>query len=411
MLPIWRIASLCALVVCGMAVPASAQSFRPPDPLARPWGAAQIKLGPVYFSPTFEVRGVGIDNNVFNEESNPKSDLTGTLGMRSLAGLHFGESLVFQVSQANSYVYFRRYRSERSVDGGLNFLLEFRSRFLRPWIRWDKLKSSQRTGVEVDARAERKTPTFDFGADLNSFFRLGVSVAGRRSLVRYKDSVTEDSVNLSETLNTSSDSYQGFIRYELTDYSEVLVGVDYLRDRFPNSPLRDNDNMYYYAGIRTKQGATYVGSATVGFRQQKHNDPTVPNFKGVTANIDVAVIPSEVFKLELSGLRDLGYSYQAEYPYFLEQGGGAVLTNRFAEHFDVQLSARATWLNYSDTITGGRAPRNEHTVVFGIGPGYFVGGGNGTRLGFTFERAQRVSPVSNRNYITNRFSTNYRFSF
>src|SRR5262249_55672395 len=58
------------------AVPASAQTFRPPDPGVRPWSTAQMNLGPVYFAPTFELSGVGEDKNVFNDETNPKSDLT-----------------------------------------------------------------------------------------------------------------------------------------------------------------------------------------------------------------------------------------------------------------------------------------------------------------------------------------------
>lgn len=406
-----RRGSCVLLAVLWAAVPASAQTFRPPDVGAKPWGPAQINLGPIYFAPTFELSGVGVDRNVFNEETNPKSDLKGTLGMRSVAGLHFGETFLFQVTQSNSYNYYRRYRSERSVDGGLGFVVELRTHFIRPWVRWDRVKSSERAGVEIDARAERKTPNFDFGADFNGFFRLGVTFAARRALVRYKDGVTENAVNLSETLDNQSDAYQWFLRYQLTDFTDVVLGADYLRDRFSNSPLRDNDNFNYYAGLRTKQGATFVGSATVGFRQQKHNDPIVPNFKGITANIDVSVIPSEFFKLDLNGGRDVGYSYQAEYPYYVQQGGGAVLTNRFAEHFDVVLGAKSTWLVYSDTITGGKAPRTERTMVFSVGPGFFVGGGNGTRLGFTFERSQRVSPIEARNYVTNRFSTNYRFSF
>jgi len=395
-----------------LAASASAQSFRPPDPLSRPWTTAQMNLGPIYFAPTFQLSGVGVDNNVFNEPVNPKSDLTGTLGMRSLVGLHLGEALVFQVTQDNSYIWYRRYRSERSVDSGLNFVLEFRSRLVRPWVRWEKLKTSQRSGVEIDTRAERRTPNFDFGSDFSGLFRLGVSVAARRSRLRYNDTVvTPDGVNLSEALDNQSDSYQGFLRYELTDLTDFIVGTDFVRDRFSKSPLRNNDSYYYYAGLRTKQGATFVGSATAGYRQQRHTDPSVPNFNGVIAKVDVSVIPNEFLKLDVSGGRDLGYSYQEKYPYFVQQDGGATVTNRFSEHLDVVASARATWLHYDETMVGLKDPHTDRTTVFGLGMGYFVGGGNGTRLGILFERAQRVSPIGDRNYVTNRFSSNYRFSF
>ena len=146
-----RVASF-AFVVLSLAAPVSAQSFAPPDPRSRPWSTAQVKLGPLYVAPTFEVRDVGVDRNVFNDEANPKSDLTGKLGLRSLAGIHFGEAFVLQIVQGNDYVYYRRYRSERSVDSALNFTLEFRSAFLRPWIRWDRTKSSERIGVDPALR-------------------------------------------------------------------------------------------------------------------------------------------------------------------------------------------------------------------------------------------------------------------
>ncbi len=399
------------ILVFGLAVPAAAQSFRPPDPAARPWSTAQMNIGPIYFAPTFELSGIGIDNNVFNDEANPRQDLTGTLGMRSLVGLHFGESLVFQVLQSNSYVYYRRYRSERSIDSGLNFVLEYRSRLLRPWVRFDKMKTSQRTGVEIDARAERKTPKFDFGVDLTGGFRLGASFAGRRSKTRYNDAEVFNEVNLSEALDGQSDAYQGFVRYQLTDLTDFIVGTDYLRDRFTKSPIRNNDSYYYYAGVRAKEGAMFVGSATVGFRQMTHTDPSVPNFKGLTADVAVTVVPNGFLKFEVTGGRDLGYSYQVQYPFFVTQSGGAILTNRFADHMDVVLAARGTWLNYNETLTGLKDPHTDRTVVLGLGTGYYIGGGGGYRIGVLFERAQRVSPIAGRSYVTNRLSTNYRFSF
>lgn len=395
-----------------VAASASAQTFRPPDPLSRPWATAQVKLGPIYVAPTFEVRDVGVDRNVFRDETNPKSDLTGKLGLKSLAGVHFGEAFVLQIVQSNDYVYYRRYRSERSIDSGLNFTLEFRSAYVRPWIRWDRVKSSERVGVEIDKRAERKVPRLDAGIDFTAAFRLGVSFAARRSTLSYKDTeVTADGVNLSEALDNTSDSYQGFLRYQLSELSDFVVGTDYVRDRFAKSPRRDNDSFYYYTGIRIKQGAEFVGSATVGFRQQTHVDPQVPNFNGLTADIELSVVPSELFKVDLNGGRDLGYSYQTEYPFFVTQSAGFTITNRFSEHLDLVLNGKGTWLKYNDTVAGLKDPRTDRTAVLGIGTGYFVGGGTGTRLGILFERSERTSPIAGRSYRANKFSTNYRFSF
>jgi hypothetical protein len=400
-----------AVFLLAVAAPAAAQNFRPPDAGSRPWTTAKIDFGPIYMSPTFELTGVGVDNNVFNDESFPKSDITGALGMRTLAGLHYGELLMLQVAQDNTYRYYRRYRSERSIDGTLNLTLELRSRFVRPWVRWERAKTSQRLGFEIDERAERKTPFADFGLDVNAAFRLGISGAARRNRVRFKDTEEYKGQNLSEALDQTNDAYQVFVRYQVTELSDLVFGSEYTRDRFEKSPDRDNDSYFYYAGLRIKTGAMFTGTATAGYRTQTHQKSNVANFKGPTADVDLAMTPSEAIKLQVQFNRDMSYSYLIEYPFITETGGGVTLTNRFSEHLDVVLSARGRWLKYDETTAGTKKPYTERTAVFGIGPGYFVGGGTGTRLGLLFERWQRQSPADGRSFHDNRISSNYRFSF
>lgn len=404
-----RIAVAVTALLC-WAGSAHAQTFRPPDVKVKPWTAAQLNLGPIYFAPTFELSGLGIDNNVLNSPTNPERDLTGTLTMRSLIGLHVG-NVVLQVTQGNSYIYFRRFQSERSIDSSLGALLEFRTDAIRPWIRWERQKTHQRAGIEIDARAERKIPNFDYGVDLNTFLRLGITAAGRHASVAYAEDEVFDGVNLSQVLNNTSDSYQGLVRYELNDLTDLLVGAEYLRDRFQNSPLRSNDSWYYYGGLRTKQGATFVGSATAGFRRQLHSDPSVPDFSGLIAKFELSLVPSEFVRFDLNAGRDSSYSYQEAYPYVVDQGGTIAMTNRFADRFDLVASAQGQWLRYDKTIGGGSDARTDRTTVYGIGAGFYLGGGTGKRMGFLYEHAQRVSPVDSRNYVTNRISTNYRLAF
>jgi hypothetical protein len=398
-------------VCCLYGAPAFAQSFVPPDPKVRPWATAKMNLGPVYFAPTFELRDVGIDDNVFNEKEFQKKDLTGTLAMRSTVGIHFGEAVILQFGQANSYIWYRRYRTERSIENGLNATLEFRTEKFRPWVRWFKSKSSQRSGTEIDERAERQSPNIDFGMDVDLAFRMGLSVAGKHSKLKYKDTEEFDGINLGTVLNNTTDSAQGFFRYQVSDLTDVVVGADFERARFGGTPLRDADSYNYYAGIRLKQGASIVGNLTAGYKRQAHKDPTVPDFSGVTANFNAALVPSEFFRFEFTASRDLGYSYLERYPYFIEEAGSGEMTSRFSEYFDVILKARGTWLRYNDTVDGSKDPRTDRTVVLGIGGGFFVGGGNGTRLGLLFEHHRRDSPVDLRNYKTNKISSNYRFSF
>ncbi len=400
-----------ALLMLLFASPAFGQTLSPPDPNVRPWATAKMNIGPIYFAPTFELSNLGVDNNVFNDEDNPRSDITGTLGMRSLVGVHYGESLILQVTQNNQYNYFRRYRSERSIDNSLSIVLEMRTRFFRPWARWNRSKSSQRLGFEIDERAEKKTPVFDFGADFNAAFRLGVSVAARRGRLRFKDTEEYRGQNLSDVLDQQNDVYQSLLRYQLTEFSEFMVGADYQLDRFSKAPERDNDSRFYYGGLRIKTGTIFTGYARLGYRQQKHKITGVPDFGGVATDIALTAAPSEALKLELGGARDVAYSYLPEYPFIIDEGANATLTNRFAQHFDWVLSARGRSLSYDKTVTGESKPVQERTYVLGLGTGYYVGGGTGARIGIVYERWQRTSPLEGRSFQDNRFSSSYRFAF
>lgn len=405
-----RFASALALCLFA-AVPAAGQTFRPPDPTSRPWATAGLTLGPIYFAPTFEVRDVGVDNNVFNDRSNPKSDLTGTLAVRSLFGLHFGESLVLQVTQDNRYIYFRRYRSERSIDSGLGAVLEWRTEKFRPWLKWSKAKSSQRVNDEIDHRADRKFPDLGGGFDLDAAFRLGLSMAVRRASLTFADTEEFNGVNLADVMNNTSTQYQAFLRYEISELSDFILGADYQRDRFKTRPDRDNNAYYYYAGLRTRQGAQWVGDIGVGFRQMDHTQAGIPNFNGVTASANIALIPSEYFKFEFGGGRDVAYTYLEAFPFIVDSRASLTATSRVIDHMDIVASGRAHWAHYGDSLDGTAVPYTERTDVFSIGVGYYVGGGNGTRIGLQFERAARTSPEANRQYRTNRLSTSYRFSF
>jgi hypothetical protein len=210
-------------------------------------------------------------------------------------------------------------------------------------------------------------------------------------------------------LDQQNDVYQGLVRYQLTELTDVVVGTDYARDRFLKSPDRDNDSWLYYGGLRIKTGGTFTGTATAGYRQQMHKLKVIPDFKGVTTDVQMSAQPSESFRLDVRGNRDMGYSYLIEYPFLIDEGMGATFTSRFSEHFDVVLVGSGRWLRYDETMTGARQPFKERTLVSGLGAGYFVGGV--TRLGLQFEHWQRQSPKDGRSFHDNRISSNYRFAF
>lgn len=121
-----------AALLIAVAAPVAAQDWSRPDPTLEPLRDARLRIGPLFFNPNFQIKDLGVDQNVFNDvPGEERSDLTGTLSMTSQAGLQIRRLLV-TAQQNNSYLWFRTYTSERSVDGSLKVVGELRLGVLRP---------------------------------------------------------------------------------------------------------------------------------------------------------------------------------------------------------------------------------------------------------------------------------------
>lgn len=401
-----------AVLLFGVAVgTASAQGWTPPDPKAEPWRDARLRLGPFFFNPTFQIKDFGVDDNVFNDVPGAeRRDLTGTLAMNSQAGLQV-KAFLLTADQANSYIWFRRYTSERSVDGALRLTGQLRLGVLRPWASWERAETHSRGGFEIDARAGRETPAWEVGTDLRLGWRLGATGSYRVRKLRYAEGEEFDGVDLREALDHKAEEFRGFGRLELTEFTHATAGVDYSRTRYTFTPIRDSDDRYYYAGVSSSADARLSLSLKAGWYEQKHTDPAVRGYRGLIANGSVGFILGDVMRVELAGDRGIGMSYEEIYPFYIEQGGSVRTTIRFTSYFDLKFDATGKWLRYKETVTEQDAPRLDRSAVLGGEFGYYLGGATGTRLGIRYEYAERVSPVDFRNYARSRFYSDFRLSF
>ncbi len=74
-----------------------------------------ISLGPVRITPALNINDMGVDNNVFNEPVDPKSDFTVTISPRADVVFRV-RRLTLKYTTATDYVYFHKYRTERGTN-------------------------------------------------------------------------------------------------------------------------------------------------------------------------------------------------------------------------------------------------------------------------------------------------------
>ena len=86
--------------------PAAAQQPEATDPT--------ITIGPISLRPTFLIRNIGRDDNVFNDQTDPKRDFTMTFSPATTVGLK-ARRLKVSLSEGADYVYFKKYVLERGT--------------------------------------------------------------------------------------------------------------------------------------------------------------------------------------------------------------------------------------------------------------------------------------------------------
>ena len=90
-----------------------------------------IRLGPIGLNPTLAITNFGIDDNIFNDASEPKRDFTMTVTPRLQARLRGGRMLL-SGTVATGLVYYKEFDDERSIDYTAQGRVDFDSGWFQP---------------------------------------------------------------------------------------------------------------------------------------------------------------------------------------------------------------------------------------------------------------------------------------
>ena len=383
---------------------ASAQTSEPPT-LEE---TARIRMGPVAVRPTFILRDVGVDSNVFNENGAPQEDFSATTG----AKLDFGVRLNRIVASAAStfeYIYFQEFKSERGSNRGADGRVDVLLGRFRPYALGSIKDSHERPNAEIDARAHRRESRYGGGAALELFAHTSITAGYRRSAATYADDEVFNGVALADALNVETDTISGGVELELTPLTTISFDAEHVQDRFPRSPNRDADTRRYGATVTFQPAALISGRATVAYRDFKPLSGDVPENNGVAAAVALAYAFRDQMRVTLNLDHDLRYSFAEVTPYYLATAARLSLTQRIHGPVDVQLFGGADRLQYEPregTVEAGRADRVR---LVGGGIGYRLG--DYSRISINIEHTERTSPVEERRYTRRRILGSLTYGF
>jgi hypothetical protein len=315
--------------VLAAAIPAAGQS-RHPDPRT----TARVHVGPFYLNPSVSLKEFGIDTNVFNEVDEPKQDFTLTLAPHLEAWVPFAQRARIRVTTGADLVYYHRYDTERSVNPVAGVRGEVLFKRIVVFAEPTYLRTRVRPSLEIDARSRREEHGVAFGIEANPRPRLSLALTGATLDTNFADDVFLGT-SLREALNRNSRSVAAVTRWQATPLTTVALRADILEDRFPYSPVRDNDSVRIMPGIELESRALISGSAYVGIRKSRTLNSAMPEFQGVVASARLRSTLAGSTRIEVRTERDINYSIDLLQPYYVATGYGVSVSRHLGGRFDV----------------------------------------------------------------------------
>lgn len=375
-----------------LLVPVSAAA-QDPDPAS----TARLHLGPLALTPTIALTNVGVDTNVFNESDSQKQDFTTTLTPQADWWLHLGRARV-SGKTTWSFVYYRRYVSQRSANTSNRVNVEVPLNRFRPHVSDLFLNSRQRFSPEIDLRSRHRENTVSVGSEVRLTSKTSVDVTVRQFIMRFDANDVFLDTSLREALDRHGDGVAASLRYALTPLTTLVFTADAQRDRFDFSHVRDSDTVHISPGVEFKPFALIGGSAHVGFRKFVSLAPGVPNSRGVFASVDLNYTLLGVTRFDVQFNRDVTYSLEKQAPYFVQTDARASVSQSVTSAWDVVATAGRQHLNYRLVAgaPGFGEPRIDTLTTYGGGLGYRFG--RGKRLGVNIDYYRRQSRLTGRRF-------------
>jgi hypothetical protein len=405
----------CLCVCAGLVAGVSPCVFAQADPNGPDPAKVKVQVGPVMLSPTVTFGNIGIDENVFNDATDPKRDFTATVSPKTDLWMRFLGSW-FNGTINEDLVWYQKYASERQANTtyGLTWKLPL-SRFTTS-VGANHTTTRARQGYEIDERA---------AVTLNNYFAaVSVGLVTDTSLdfkvssakTDYDPTDIFEGVNL-DTLNDTLTTVAVNLSHKLTPLTTLVFGLDHSYDRFALDPLRDADRTDGTATLKFDPVALLKGSFSIGYTSYSPVSMAVPAYNGITLQAGLSYTLFDITQFVIKADRSVQNSYDITEPYYLQTGFNLQISQQLQTHIDVVGRGGTEHLNYRDLtnatlLVGATAPvanQTDSVTTYGVGIGYHLG--RATRLGLNYDQTRRVSPIPSREYKGVNFGTSLTYDF
>lgn len=358
---------------------------------ADPRESARTHLGPVYITPSLAIDELGLDTNVFNNATE-LSDFTFTVLPGAQLAVPFGSRGVVTAATFAEFIYYNHYSSERSVNPDIKLRGDFSLNRVTLFLSPSYVNSRRQPSLEIDERVRHTNTDITGGGLAKISERLSVEVSGGVARVSYDEGSIFDNTSLRETLNRRTRSASLAFHHDVTPLTRASLRTTYSVERFDYTPARDATNVAVVPGVEFKPLALVAGSAAIGIRRFRPENPLIQDFTGVVAHANLAYTLQGFTRFRFSADRDLAFSYSQSAPYYVTNQYGVGIDRHLGGKFD--LTGGVDWLMHSYKVIAGiepiaDTPPVDRLTTWALGVGYRLA--RARRVGFDVTYRERSS--------------------
>ena len=370
-----------AIALVAIAAPASAQ----PVEAERP--DAPMRLGSLELFPTFTVRDIGIDSNVYTSQVQ-NQDFTYTVSPAVRAVLPLGDGRL-TTRGVFDFRYFKTLKDQQSTTGSISTQLEVGSGRVRPFGAAGLVRSHERGGYDLDRRAFSLASKAKVGANISLTPVTSLTAWLVHETTSFDRAEVFDGTVLSDQLDRATRGVATGLRFDLTPFTSVTSAIEVDKIRFAHAPQHDANSFRFAPIVQFTKDAVIEGSASAGFRDFRPLDPRMASYRGFVAAVTMSFLVKNVTRVDAQVTRDVQFSYHDAEPVYLGGGGQFVITQRVVGPFDAVVLAGRQRLRYQTLDALSFDGRRE--LVTSAGGGIGIRANEHLRFTLTVDREQRLS--------------------
>ena len=367
-------------------------------------------------NPAVTFGNVGVDENVFNDPTDPKRDFTMTISPKATVWLPFlGTWFTGEVNE--DVVWYQKYASERS--GNDTYSLNWKVPLSRVTFNafGSRRSTHERPGFEIDARAPHSQNNYSAAVGFSFLTSTSLDITAGQELTRYDEAATFKNVNLHDELNLTTTSIAIGLSKKVTPLTTATVSFGRKQDRFPFNPTRDSDSIEARATMKFDAVALLKGNFTIGYTSLSPRSPDViPGFSGLTMAANLSYTLYDVTKFSFKADRGVQNSYDIATPYYVQAGFNLEIAQQVFARLDMVGRGGIEHLNYRNRLdvvdpidVVGLTRGTDRLVTYGVGIGYHLG--RATRIGISYDQTRRESPVASRRFERPNIGTSLTYDF